>query len=237
MQIAVLVKQIPKFDEMQLGPDGRLRRDGIELELNPYCRRAVSQAVELASARAGSRVTVITLGPPTAEDSLREAIAWGLDARGRHRRRARHRPRVRGFGHARDRARARGRARARRPPQRRSVRPRAHGPQLRRRRHRPGRARARANCATCRSSPASGTSRSRERSSPPGASTTTAGSRPRSVFLRSCRARNGSSTRPRSIRRAARPCPPNGSAASPRPTSARVRGARPRRRRRSETSA
>jgi len=77
MRIAVLVKQIPKFEEMELGADGRLNRDGIELELNPYCRRAVSQAVELASTRPGSRVTVITLGPPTAEDALREAVAWG----------------------------------------------------------------------------------------------------------------------------------------------------------------
>src|ERR1700712_5683190 len=77
MRIAVLVKQIPKFEEMHLGADGRLQRDGIELELNPYCRRAVSQAVELAAARPDSRVTVITLGPPSAEDSLRESIAWG----------------------------------------------------------------------------------------------------------------------------------------------------------------
>jgi electron transfer flavoprotein alpha subunit len=83
VRIAALVKQIPKFEEMELGPDGRLRRDGIELELNAYCRRAVSQAVALAAdpnpERAGSTVTVITLGPPSAEDALREAIAWGLD--------------------------------------------------------------------------------------------------------------------------------------------------------------
>src|SRR5258707_7550749 len=79
VRIAVLVKQVPKFEEMELGRDGRLRGDGIELELNRYCRRAVSKAVELAAERAGSRVTVFTLGPPAAEDSLREAIAWGLD--------------------------------------------------------------------------------------------------------------------------------------------------------------
>jgi electron transfer flavoprotein alpha subunit len=79
MRIAVLVKQVPKFEEMELGDDGRLQRDGVELELNPYCRRAVSQAVELAATRPGSRITIITLGPPAAEDSLREAIAWGLD--------------------------------------------------------------------------------------------------------------------------------------------------------------
>ncbi len=76
MRIAVLVKQVPKFEEMELGADGRLRREGIELEMNPYCRRAVAQAVAL-----GARTTVFTLGPPSAEDTLREAIAWG-EARG-----------------------------------------------------------------------------------------------------------------------------------------------------------
>ena len=79
MRIAALVKQIPRFEAMELGSDGRLVRDGIELELIAYCRRAVSQACELAAARPGSTVTVITLGPPPAEDALREAIAWGLE--------------------------------------------------------------------------------------------------------------------------------------------------------------
>ena len=79
MRIAVLVKQIPRFEEMELGSDGRLRRGGIETEMNPYCRRAVGKAVELAMERAGARVTVMTLGPPAADDTLREAIAWGLD--------------------------------------------------------------------------------------------------------------------------------------------------------------
>ena len=79
MRIAVLVKQIPKFEEMELTADGRLRRDGIELEMNPYCRRAVAKACELAAERPGSSVTVFTLGPPVADDTLREAIAWGRE--------------------------------------------------------------------------------------------------------------------------------------------------------------
>src|SRR5689334_3928317 len=62
---------------MQLGADGRLQRAGIDLEMNAYCRRAVAKAVELAAEHSGSRVTVFTLGPPSAEDVLREAIAWG----------------------------------------------------------------------------------------------------------------------------------------------------------------
>jgi electron transfer flavoprotein alpha subunit len=79
VRIAALIKQIPRFEEMELGADGRLVRDGIELELNAYCRRAVSKACELAAERPGSTVTVITLGPPSADDALREAIAWGLE--------------------------------------------------------------------------------------------------------------------------------------------------------------
>ena len=76
MRIAVLVKQVPKFEAMELGPDGRLVREGLELEMNPYCRRAVSKGVELAAASGGT-CTVLTLGPPAADDVLREAIAWG----------------------------------------------------------------------------------------------------------------------------------------------------------------
>lgn len=79
MRIAVLVKQVPAIEEMALGPDGRLIRSGTGLEMSAYCRRAVSKAVELASQRADCSVTVFTLGPPSAEDVLREAVAWGLD--------------------------------------------------------------------------------------------------------------------------------------------------------------
>ncbi|MEY2436618.1 MAG: hypothetical protein QOJ67_3992 [Acidimicrobiaceae bacterium] len=78
MRIAALVKQIPKFEAMELGSDGRLVREGLELEMNAYCRRAVSKGVELAKATGGT-CTVITLGPPSADDALREAIAWGAD--------------------------------------------------------------------------------------------------------------------------------------------------------------
>src|SRR5579875_4091250 len=77
MRIAVLVKQIPVVDDMALDPQGRLVRSGTDLEMSAYCRRAVSKAVELA-AGCGS-VTVLTLGPHSAEDVLREALAWGRD--------------------------------------------------------------------------------------------------------------------------------------------------------------
>ncbi|HEY2702643.1 MAG TPA: FAD-binding protein [Candidatus Dormibacteraeota bacterium] len=75
LRVAVVVKQVPRFEAMALGPDGRLVRDGLELEMNPYCRRAVTTGITLA--RDGGSCTVVTLGPPAAEDCLREAIAGG----------------------------------------------------------------------------------------------------------------------------------------------------------------
>lgn len=79
LRIAVLVKQIPAFEAMALGPDGRLVREGLALEMNAYCRRAVALGCELAGSTGGS-MTVLTLGPPAAEDVLREAIAWGAQS-------------------------------------------------------------------------------------------------------------------------------------------------------------
>jgi len=82
LRIAALVKQIPVGESMTLGDDGRLVRDGIELEMSAYCRRAVSKGVEWARESGGS-CTVFTLGPPAAADVLREAVAWGAE-RGVH---------------------------------------------------------------------------------------------------------------------------------------------------------
>jgi electron transfer flavoprotein alpha subunit len=78
LRIAVLIKQVPRVEEMELGPGGVLNRSDVELEMNPYCRRAVSKGAQLARETGGS-CTVLTLGPEAAEDSLREAIAWGAD--------------------------------------------------------------------------------------------------------------------------------------------------------------
>jgi electron transfer flavoprotein alpha subunit len=78
LRIAALIKQVPKFEDMQLGPDGRLKREGLEQFMNPYCQRAVSKGVELARHTGGS-CTVITLGPPMAEDVIRWGVVGGAD--------------------------------------------------------------------------------------------------------------------------------------------------------------
>ncbi len=79
LRVAVLVKQIPVFEDMVLGPDGRMVRDGIDMHMNDYCRRAVAKGTEVARASEGT-VTVFTLGPPSAENVCREALLFGVDA-------------------------------------------------------------------------------------------------------------------------------------------------------------
>jgi electron transfer flavoprotein alpha subunit len=78
MRIAVLLKQIPRFEELRLTAAGRLDRSTTALETNPYCRRAVAQGIELARLT-GGHCTAVTLGPPPAADCLREAVACGAD--------------------------------------------------------------------------------------------------------------------------------------------------------------
>jgi electron transfer flavoprotein alpha subunit len=74
-----LVKQVPLGDHPgTLDGAGRLVRDGFAAELNPWCRRAVTRAVELGRG-AGGRTTVVTMGPPAAADVLKEALACGAD--------------------------------------------------------------------------------------------------------------------------------------------------------------
>lgn len=79
MRVTALIKQVPKGDHSgRLDADGRLERAGAVTEMNPWCRRAVAQAVRLAG-ESGGRSTAITMGPPAAADVLREALAWGVD--------------------------------------------------------------------------------------------------------------------------------------------------------------
>ena len=67
LRIAALVKQIPKIEALTLGADGRLQRDGVELHMNDYCRRAVAKGHRLAPA-SGCPPTVTP--PPSPHPAL-----------------------------------------------------------------------------------------------------------------------------------------------------------------------
>ncbi|MDR0376931.1 MAG: hypothetical protein LBH70_03970, partial [Spirochaetaceae bacterium] len=103
MRIGVCVKQVPAGSARMDGETGLLIRDSVGGTLNPYDLFALEAALQAAQGaaqqaaqtadeaiRAGSAATrraggrgevfAITMGPPPAEQALREALALGADA-------------------------------------------------------------------------------------------------------------------------------------------------------------
>jgi len=79
MQIAVLLKQVPDSDEVKLDEEkGTMIREGVGTVINPLDLHAVEEAKRISKEFGGS-ITVISMGPPQTEDSLREAVAMGVD--------------------------------------------------------------------------------------------------------------------------------------------------------------
>jgi electron transfer flavoprotein beta subunit len=80
MHIIVCIKQTPATANIQIDPTtGTLKRDGMAAAINPFDEYAIEEAVRLKERVPGSTVSVVTMGPPQAEDSLRDAIARGCD--------------------------------------------------------------------------------------------------------------------------------------------------------------
>lgn len=79
MNIIVCVKQVPDTAEVRINPEtNTLVREGVPSIINPYDMHAVEAALQLKD-KTGGKVTVITMGPPQAEDALRETISMGAD--------------------------------------------------------------------------------------------------------------------------------------------------------------
>ena len=79
MKIVVLVKQVPHPQAIEFDEETRtLKREGVPLLLNPFDRAAVRTAVVLRD-EAGGEVVAMTMGPPAAQDALRETLALGAD--------------------------------------------------------------------------------------------------------------------------------------------------------------
>jgi electron transfer flavoprotein beta subunit len=79
MKIIVCVKQVPDAKDVRLDPEtNTLAREGVESIMNPYDQHALEEAVRLKE-ELGGEVIVLTMGPPQAEDVLRQAISCGAD--------------------------------------------------------------------------------------------------------------------------------------------------------------
>lgn len=79
MNIVVCIKQVPDTTEVRIDPKtNTLIREGVESIINPFDMYAIEEAVKIKE-RFGGKTTVITMGPPQAQDALREALAMGID--------------------------------------------------------------------------------------------------------------------------------------------------------------
>jgi len=79
MNIVVCIKQVPETTEVKINPEtNTLIREGVKSIINPFDMYAIEEALRLKEKFTG-KVIVISMGPPQAEDALREAISMGCD--------------------------------------------------------------------------------------------------------------------------------------------------------------
>ncbi|MEM2740521.1 MAG: electron transfer flavoprotein subunit beta/FixA family protein [Candidatus Bathyarchaeia archaeon] len=77
--VVVLIKHVPDIERVKFDVEtGRVDRSSAPGEINPFDLNAIEVAVRLKESLGGI-VTALSMGPPQAESSLRDAIARGVD--------------------------------------------------------------------------------------------------------------------------------------------------------------
>jgi len=79
MNIVVCLKQVPGTTQVKIDPQtNTLVRQGIKSIMNPFDSYALEEGVRIKE-RYGGRVIAVSMGPPQADEMLREAISLGAD--------------------------------------------------------------------------------------------------------------------------------------------------------------
>ncbi len=79
MHIVVCIKQVPDSAQIRVHPvTNTIMRQGVPTIINPYDLFALEAAMRLRD-KHGGKVTVLSMGPPMAEESLRRALSFGID--------------------------------------------------------------------------------------------------------------------------------------------------------------
>lgn len=79
MKISVFIKQVPDTADIRWTENNTMVREGVESIINPFDEYALETALRIKDENPETTITVITMGPPQAEDILRRAIAMGCD--------------------------------------------------------------------------------------------------------------------------------------------------------------
>jgi len=79
MHSVVCIKQVPDSAQIRVHPvTNTIMRQGVPTIINPYDIFAIEEALRLRD-KFGGTVTILTMGPPMAEDTLRRAMTFGAD--------------------------------------------------------------------------------------------------------------------------------------------------------------
>ncbi len=79
MEIIVCVKQVPDTTEVKIDPaTNTLIRQGVPSIVNPFDKNALEAALRLRELH-GGKVSVLSMGPPQAQECLKECLAMGAD--------------------------------------------------------------------------------------------------------------------------------------------------------------
>lgn len=79
MHIVVCIKQVPDSAQIRIHPvTNTIMRQGVPAIINPFDLFSLEEALRIKD-QVGARVTVLTMGPPMAETSLRKALSLGAD--------------------------------------------------------------------------------------------------------------------------------------------------------------
>ena len=80
MNIVVCIKQVPDTTNVRINPQtNTLEREGVASIINPFDAYAIEEGVRIRERLGEGKVTIVTMGPPQADSSLREAISLGAD--------------------------------------------------------------------------------------------------------------------------------------------------------------
>lgn len=81
MNVIVCIKRVPDSESrIGIGKDGTsVETDGLKFVVNPYDEYAIEEALRLKEAAGEGAVTVMTLGGEDSKETLRTALAMGVD--------------------------------------------------------------------------------------------------------------------------------------------------------------
>ena len=79
MKIITIMKQVPLPSEMRMGADGLMDRTKAKSSINADCTFGLEQGLQIKKSVPDAELIVVSMGPPSFEQSLKKALAMGYD--------------------------------------------------------------------------------------------------------------------------------------------------------------